>query len=305
VQIDYKFMFFWPKFNQKSNFFIDAFEAILRESKQKGESDLGKLQIELHSVFGWPRKLNPLKRIFRQLLVGAKRILLGKNIVLIWYSGEFGKVPKGYDLTLSYSPTLGKNVYLPVWAIYATDIATPKKYDRDFMFTWNQIMRKRPLRSFENNKMACTFISNPTKKRLDFAKELELMGILDIFGAVVGKSVVNKKEIASKYIFQLCLENEDSDNYVTEKPLEAWMCENIPIYMMNGTLSPLNTKAIVNIREYDAQQLSRILEDIVRNESRLNRIYCEPIMASRLDSEELKSKFMDVVSKRTNGGISP
>jgi len=298
VQIKYKFMFFWPKFNQKNNFFVDTFEAILRESNLKSELDSNELQVELHSVFGWPRKLNPFKRMFRLFLVSVKRTFLGKRILLIWYSGELARVPKGYDLTLSYSPTLRNNFYLPVWAIYTTNTALPKKYDRDFVYKWDELLSERPLRNFINNRIACAFISNPSKERLDFARDLERLGVLDIYGTAVGKPIENKSETSRDYIFQLCLENEESEDYVTEKPIEAWMSGNIPIYKKSGISSPINTKAIVNITNYKPDELRKVLEDLVKDVARLNSLYCEPILSSPLDLKHLKTLFVEVSSKR-------
>jgi len=298
VQIEYKFMFFWPKFDQKNNFFVDTFEAILSESTLKRELDANELQIELHSVFGWPRKLNPLKRIFRLFLVAVKRTFLRKNILMIWYSGELGRVPKGYDLTLSYSPTLRNNFYLPVWAIYTTNMAFPKKYDRDFVYSWDELLKERPLRNFRNNRMACAFISNPSKERLDFARDLERTGVLDIYGTAVGKPIDSKSEISKDYIFQLCLENEESEDYVTEKPFEAWMSGNIPIYRKSGIASPINTKAIVNITNFKTDELKKVLEDLVKDVGSLKRMYCQPILTSSLDLKELKRLLIEVSSKR-------
>jgi hypothetical protein len=298
VQIEFNFIFFWPTFDQKNNFFVDTFEAVLRESNLKREFDSIELEVEFHSVFGWPRKLNPLKRMFRLFLVSVKRKFLGKKILLIWYSGELVRVPKGYDLTLSYSPTLGNNFYLPVWAIYTTNTAIPKKYDRDFVYRWDELLKERPLRNFRDNRIACAFISNPSKARLDFARDLERMGVLDIYGTAVGKSIESKLETSKDYIFQLCLENEESEDYVTEKPFEAWMSGNIPIYKKSGIASPINTKAIVNITNYKPDELRKVLEDLVKDAERLKSIYCQPILSSPLDLKELERLFVEVSSKR-------
>jgi len=230
MQSKFRFFYFWSKFDPENNFFFDTFQSFLSELSVGLEFDFHRLEIEFHSVFGWPRRLNSVKRIIRLGLVKSKRILLRKRVILIWYSGELGRLPKGYDLTLSYSHTSGNNVYLPVWAIYTTDSASQKKYDRDLILNWHEIVNMRKIRSFENNRIACTFISNPTKDRLRYAQELERLGVLDIYGAVVGKPIENKLEVSKNYIFQLCLENTDEDNYVTEKPFEAWVSGNIPIY---------------------------------------------------------------------------
>jgi len=292
MQSNFRFLFFWPKFDPDNNYFVDTFYNFLSESKLGLEFDLSQLEIEVHSVFGWPRRLNPMKRLLRLWLVKFKRTLLRKTIILIWYSGELGRPPKGYDLTLSYSPTLGNNVYLPVWALYTTDNESLKKYDRDFVFNWGYILNARELRSFENNRIACAFISNPTKERLRYAQELERLGILDIYGAAVGKPIESKLDVSRNYIFQLCLENQDEDNYVTEKPFEAWMCGNIPIYKKNGTLSALNSNSFVNVTDYNPENLERQLRLLIGDQQQLNRIYCEPILVTPLELQEFKDLFL-------------
>jgi hypothetical protein len=177
-------------------------------------------------------------------------------------------------------------------------MALPKKYDRDFVYKWDELLSERPLRNFKNCRIACTFISNPSKERLNFARDLERLGVLDIYGSAVGKPIESKSETSKDYIFQLCLENEDSDNYVTEKPIEAWMSGNIPIYRKNGIASPINTNAIVHITGNEPNELKKVLEDLLKDVERLKSIYCEPILSSSLDLKELKRLFIEVSSKR-------
>ena len=297
MQSNYRFLFFWSKFDVRNNFFIDTFQTFLRKSKLGLEFDLSRLEIEFHSVFGWPRRLNAIKRIFRLWLVKFKQALLGKAIILIWYSGELGKPPRGYDLTLSYSPTSRNNVYLPVWAIYITDDFFRRKYDREFIFNLEKLLSTRELRSFENNRIACAFISNPSIERLRYAQALERLGILDIYGAAVGKPIESKHEVSKGYIFQLCLENQDEDNYVTEKPFEAWMCGNIPIYKKNGTLTALNANSFVNIIDYDPRNLERQLLLLIQDQEQLNKIYREPILAAPFELKEIKERFLGIGKK--------
>jgi hypothetical protein len=298
MQSNFRFLFFWSKFDPENNFFIHTFHNVLSESKLDLEFDLSQLEIEFHSVFGWPRRLNSMKRLLRLWLVKFKRALLGKKTILIWYSGELGRPPKGYDLTLSYSPTFGDNVYLPLWAIYTTHEIFQRKYDREFILSWEEILNSRELRSFKNNRIACTFISNLTKERLGYAQALERLGILDIYGVAVGKPIESKLSVSKEYIFQLCLENQDEDNYVTEKPFEAWMCGNIPIYKKNGTLTSLNTSAFVNITDYDPRDLERQLMLLIRDQEQLNRIYREPILSAPFDFKEIKERFLRIAERK-------
>jgi hypothetical protein len=298
MQSNFRFLFFWSKFNPDNNFFVDSFRDFLNESKLNLEFDLSQLEFEFHSVFGWPRRFNPMKRLLRLWLVKSKNALLGKTTILIWYSGELGKPPKGYDLTLSYSPTLGNNIYLPVWAIYTSHDVSPRKYDREFIFNWKKLLSTRELRSFENNRIACTFISNPTPERLRYAQALERLGIVDIYGIAVGKPIESKLDVSKDYIFQLCLENQDEENYVTEKPFEAWMCGNIPIYKVNGNLAGLNKDSIVNISDYDPIHLEQQLHFLIQNQDKLDRMYREPILAATFELTEIKDLFLRIVERK-------
>jgi len=297
MQTNYRFFFFWPKFDPRNNYFLDTFESLLTDPEIKKMLLGKKLEIELHSVFGWPRKFNFIKRFFRQFLVFLKRRLLGKKIILIWYSGELKKLPKGYDLTLSFSPTFSRNVYLPLWMLYTTNLKSEVRYDRDFMFTWEKLLSGRQSRDLRNKQIACTFISNPTPERLKFAKSLERLGVLDIFGAAVGKPIEDKFAIAQNYVFQLCLENQDEDNYVTEKLFEAWCCNNIPIYKLNGNLTPLNNNAFVDIDNFDPEILVKKLEALKGDKLKLDNMYRQPILKNPLSTDELKHLFLKFCQK--------
>jgi len=298
LKVNFVFKYFWRTFEPRNNFFVDTFQSVINEAGEEFSLETRLLEIELHSVFGWPRKLNSLKRMVRILVVYLKRMILGKRIILVWYSGEIAKPPKGYDLTLSYFPTSENNIYLPVWATYISSATSLKKYDREFIFNSEVMLKRRQKRTFENAGIACAFISNPSKPRFKFAMELERMGILDVYGAAVGKRILSKQEISKNYIFQLCLENEDSENYVTEKPFEAWMSGNIPIYKINGNKSILNTKSIVDISDYNPENLLIKLQSLMKDTNQLNDIYCEPILTSSFELQDLKRALVSVMKKR-------
>lgn len=295
MEIKYSFKYFWTNFDPRNNFFVSFIEGCLRESGVEQVS--GTLEVQLHSVFGRPRRLNSIKRKNLLLRAYVKKFIFRKAIILIWYSGELENPPKGYDLTLSYSPNLGNNYYLPVWVIYTTDNEFPKKYDRDFIFKWDDLLKNRKPRPLNDCRLACTFISNPSQSRLDFALELERMGILDIYGAAVGRPVKHKAEIAIDYIFQLCLENEDSENYITEKPFEAWFSGNIPVYRKSGGLSPLNKNSYVDILHDDPRFLAFELARIAEDSQRLDELYREPILNERLNLQGLEKAFIQLVSR--------
>jgi hypothetical protein len=95
----------------------------------------------------------------------------------------------------------------------------------------------------------------------------------------------------------LCLENQDEDNYVTEKPFEAWMCGNIPIYRKNGTLTALNTSSFVNVTDQDPKDLARELLVLIEDQQQLNTIYKEPILAAPFELGEIKNRFLQIIGR--------
>lgn len=104
---------------------------------------------------------------------------------------------------------------------------------------------------------------------------------VDVFGRLTGNVVSFKGDVAYRYRFMLCAENDLYPGYVTEKVFDAWALGCVPIWAGVDREGYLNKKAVINavdfagpdelvdhIRRLDA---SREMRDAIINEPLLNR----------------------------------
>jgi hypothetical protein len=277
------FRFFWRNFQKENNIFFDLLSGI----------NLDKFSsLEIHSVFVRPRKFYKLFIYLRIRFYKLRDKLSRRNRLYIWYSGELITPPSKYDLTLSFKEGSAKNLYWPLWATYLDVTNSTKKYDREFIFDQKELLTPRniSLNSKLNGKI-CAFISNDVAWRSDIISQLEEYGCIDLFGARNGKMMESKYDVASNYAFQLCFENIISDGYVTEKPIEAWLCGNIPIYAGGDTFGYLNKSAMIDCSKTPIASIpSFILEEITLRKENYLRIN-EPILSKKFDFTMLRQSI--------------
>lgn len=172
----------------------------------------------------------------------------------IWYSGENQRPPFGeWDGYLSFDTKLPgqKNFYLPLWWITSTDLFgdISESYWGCPNPTVDQLAQPRTLER-KKTKFACAFIGKNYRTRLHALESLQRIGKVDVFGGGVHRFVEKPYEIAKRYKFALCFENDLYPGYVTEKPLEAYLCGTIPLYNGIDCEGYLNSNAMLNLHEY-------------------------------------------------------
>lgn len=92
----------------------------------------------------------------------------------------------------------------------------------------------------ENMKLAAALISNcgGSSRRLDFIKEMQNYGEVDVYGGCGKKCNVKgiacKEMIAREYKFYLAFENSFCKDYITEKFFETLRFEIVPVVMGDG-----------------------------------------------------------------------
>jgi hypothetical protein len=158
----------------------------------------------------------------------------------IWYTSENIRPPyqKNIDFTLSYDQDSygGKNFYLPLWYLH---LDHQSKFGRalnpNSSVGKNVVQkdlldrRKFNLKSLKNRKFACVFLANPQPTRLRIIEELSKYGKVDVFGLYAGKPIPNKYDVARQYNFMVCPENDLYPGYVSEKLLDSYVCETVPL----------------------------------------------------------------------------
>ncbi len=152
----------------------------------------------------------------------------------------------------------------------------PRKYRLPHYYQYSRpeklLEKPDPNELLKEKTKFCNFIfSNPScKKRNDFFHKLSKYKKVDSAGRFLnnmdkplGMRVEDKWEFMKPYKFCICFENEEADYYTTEKPFEAMMLNNIPIYWGNPKVSlDFNTEAILNWYDYGSDEalIEKIIE---------------------------------------------
>lgn len=261
------FKFFWPSFDQTDNYFTNC----LHEELYSGE-------IEIHSVFESNlRKL--LRRGIAQIFIKSpKRIR--NNSRKVWFTGENVRPPfrKGYDATISFDQDShgGSNTYFPLLYMETLFPNNESVVRRGVRVDAAELLKIREM-TYGPKKFACAFINNPDPIRLRAIEELKKHGDVEVFGKYAGRPVVSKYEIAKNFQFSLCFENDLYPGYVTEKLLDAYACETVPLYWGDlGSEKHLNREAFVNAKDFET------LNDFAKFISNLSaggyhKIYSRPL----------------------------
>jgi hypothetical protein len=86
-------------------------------------------------------------------------------------------------------------------------------------------------------------------------------------------------EIASKYRFVLCFENDLYPGYVTEKLPEAWATGAIPLYWGDDRSKYFNPEAFINLNNFDKyDDFLQIIRKINENEQKWTSVASRPLI---------------------------
>jgi hypothetical protein len=278
------FRYFWKDFPLDRNIFSKLFDDLTNE---------GLKSIEIHSVFVRPRSFYPLIIYTRIRWLRFKDKLTRNQSLYIWYTGEAIDPPSKYDLTISFKPNTESNIYWPLWVTYIDLDNSDKKYDREFIFNQQTLLKPRKILIDETRQWRiCAFISNEVSWRMEIISKLKDLDCIDIYGSAGGGKIESKLEIAKNYVFQFCFENVIEEGYVTEKPLEAWMCGNIPIYAGGDTLEYLNEGAMIDCSKVAIHEIPKyIFTEMNLFEKNLLRIN-SPILKKQYNFKSINEKII-------------
>lgn len=113
----------------------------------------------------------------------------------------------------------------------------------------------------------------------------------------IGGPVKDKLAFDQSHKFSLTFENCSHIGYTTEKIVDAFAADVIPIYYGNPEIGKeFNTKAFVNIHDFDSLEdaVKRIIE-IDQNDELYNQIKSEPIISgARKDDTELRTFLYNI-----------
>ena len=275
ANIKITFRYFWKSFSKENNIFVELLNSYFEETL--------KINFEFHSVFGKPRRLNILRRNLRLVFIRVKNWLTCRRTILIWYTGENIKPPKGYDVTLSFESTSGKNIYWPLWATYINLSESRDLRDREYLPTLDVLLARRSVDISEKKLKGVMFLSDKHDPRYQLARRLEDLDLVDTFGHAFGRPVPSKAELSKKYLFQICFENTIQDGYITEKIIESWLAESIPIYRGIEREDYLNSKAFIQCYGLNDEQIIARINELISNPKLAKELLEEPILSRPFD----------------------
>lgn len=114
----------------------------------------------------------------------------------------------------------------------------------------------------------------------------------------IGYKVENKKDFLSKYKFNLAMENSLSEGYITEKIIDAFVSNTIPIYWGSLNEDWLNRKSYIAINGFDKiEDCLSYISDINENKNRYMDMLSEwPFINDIVEKykDNLKSFFENI-----------
>lgn len=278
-KIKLNFYGFW------NNFKINDFY-IINELKKQYDIEISENpEYVIYSCFG---SYNELKRKY-------------SNSIKIFYTSENIK-PNFFiaDYAIGFDPNIKNNRYIrmPNYCVISYDIENLKKAEVKHMDILNDNVKLL-------NRNFCSFVvSNPYDKtnRIEMFKELSKYKKIDSGGRVlnnIGNLVEDKISFAKNYKFSLCFENDISDGYVTEKIIDAFAANTIPIYLGCKDIDNyVNEKAFINVSKFDNFQkaIEKIIELDNNNELYISMLK-EPAfkgMTFENENKKLLSFFINI-----------
>lgn len=170
----------------------------------------------------------------------------------IWYTGENVRPPLGdWDGYFSFDldPLAGKNVYLPLWWHSVGVLGSPQSHFMTPAPRLESLQESRSINAMPDG-FAMAIVNNPHPMRLHAINSLRRFGEVDVFGGAVGRPIANKSELAGRYRYSVCFENDLYPGYVTEKAIEAWSLGTIPLWWGLDPGGYLNKEALFNAAEF-------------------------------------------------------
>jgi hypothetical protein len=220
----------------------------------------------------------------------------------LWWTFEYRRPPSGiFDATISFDldSYSDSNFYLPLVYQYL-DISGKKGRYVKHKKTVLQCMEHRQISIEQVEKRSgfvSVFMNNPHPMRIRAIEKLNRIGNVSIFGRYNGRYVQDKVATASDYKFNLCFENDLYPGYVTEKVLEAWLSESIPLYWGDDADGVLNPDAVVNLRDFsNLETFVEYVENLEQSPEKMAKMIGQPLFSKNCDYSKLQSFILRSVS---------
>lgn len=226
---------------------------------------------------------------------GDSHWFLPKDTIKIFYTGE-NLAPdfNVCDYAIGFDWITIGDRYLRVPNYYATDFFYPKV---------ELMQHKHELENSKDyfNRKFCSFVvsndaGNPVRRQV-FEKICEYR-LVDSGGRWlnnIGGPVEDKLTFDREHKFSICFENSSHPGYTTEKIVEAFAAQTIPIYWGDPEITKVfNSNAFICFNDFDSlDDLRNMIEIIDENENLYMDMLSSPAMLD--DNLSYSSQFESVV----------
>lgn len=270
---------FWGGFENNNNFWTLMFKRLnIPYEIVEDNSDL-----LISSCFGssWLNKISK-KRIY---WTGENWFRMDTPITQL--SGN--SILKFFDMVYSFDYNNYSNHYrLP---LYLIDCIESNVTD------FNQIIRKKTkeeLKSEFINRKFCTFVqgNGNCQFRNDYFNRLNQIEKVDSYGSLFNNTGIKldrtgKIEKTKDYKFSLAFENSEYDGYVSEKIIDAFKSDIIPIYWGGSKINQeFNSKSFVDVNTLGLNKSLEVISELNKNFKSYWEYYNQPIISENQISLE-------------------
>lgn len=263
---------FWWKFDEKSNFFIDAARNI--KSDIEVTQNIKEADVLFFSCFS-----NNHETVNRQ------------KTKKIYFTGENTRPPVDscdWSLTFDFESYGGKNFRLPLWMLQIDWWRKGGYVNPQYVIPLDEIDNNR-FRNKTNRKFCSTvFNRDHLGNRRQALIALSSYKGVECYGEpwnnwFYGEDV--KLDVISNYKFTLCYENTSYPGYFTEKPVHARAAGCIPIYWSHDSyVEDFNPKAFLHLNSFSS--INDLVDEVKRidsDDAERDRMLREPLFNKNPD----------------------
>jgi hypothetical protein len=195
-----------------------------------------------------------------------------------------------FDVVFSYDYSNRKNAFrLPLWWLYLNLDARPDDaHKADNLINPYNLHKPRKI-EWINNSTISAFIGNMTDLRVQTINSLPPRLKFIGFGTAFENLIDSKIGQVGKFSYNLCFENDYFPGYHTEKLLQAWVLETVPLYFGSKTVGlDFNSNSFINLANF--RSLEGFWDYILGlNISDCVKIVNSPLLNSPIDFSEFES----------------
>lgn len=199
-------------------------------------------------------------------------------------------------------------IYYPFGFFYLnthkyTDYILQRSFKMQFMNS--NLLTKRKFCLFINSNGAA-------KERIHFCQELMKYKSIDCRGNVLNNcDKISHRYYTPEFIncireykFVICFENSDYDGYFTEKPMNAYLGDTIPIYWANKESQKyFNEQSMVLLKEFNQENIEKAIQKIIELDTN-HDLYMETLAEPLLKNNEFPQEFtIDAIQEKIGNSI--